>query len=272
MVKGIFVTGTDTEVGKTQVTAGLAAVLNRRFASERTGIGRTKPSNPNPPASPPKPAQGQDMKRRVSLWKPVQTGVAIGSLDADSSRLLRISGLHEQETDVVSHTFPDPLAPWTAARRANAVIDFAGLVGEGRRRMRQSDFLIVEGAGGLAVPLTEKELIADLAKQLGLPLVVVARPGLGTVNHTVLTVTFALRMGIQVLGVILNGYKDAADPRLSENAEMIETFSGVPVIGKLPWFPSPAEGEADWDDWRERWANIVERQVDIHKISGLNES
>jgi dethiobiotin synthetase len=236
-IKGIFVTGTDTDVGKTFVTAGIAAILNAELA------------------------QG------VSIWKPVQSGAVLGNPESDSCRLKMGSGVDQAESSVASLSFKAPLAPWIAARNEGKEIDFTSLLEEGERRLRQGKFLMVEGAGGLAVPLTEKETITTLAQKLQLPVVIVARPGLGTVNHTVLTISYAQQMGLKVLGVIMNNYNLNEEADLADNAMMIENLSGVAVIGKLPHFSFNVAEEEDWIEWRKQWINIMENNMDLSKIT-----
>jgi dethiobiotin synthetase len=239
--RGLFVTGTDTGVGKTRVAAGMAAALKRMAAADEPAIGE------------------------VRVWKPVQTGVASPEADdADSRRLKGEGGLEQSAADIATLTFPDPLAPWMAARRRGESIDYAALLAEGERRMAQSGFLLVEGAGGLAVPLTRDKLIAHLAADLGLPLLIVARCELGTVNHTLCTVWAARRFGIRVAGVVFNGFTASGLAALDEHAEMIAAFADVPIVGRLPWLgegagESPPEGT---EDWTARWAEIVRTSLD----------
>lgn len=228
----LFITGTDTGVGKTQVTAGIAASLRGSY----------------------------------SLWKPIQTGTTLGSTDADSYRLKYGSGTDQREEDIVSITLPDPLAPWMAAERASQSIDYQALVLEGQRRKKEARILLVEGAGGLAVPLTDNKLIVNLTVDLGLRILLVARPTLGTVNHTLLSISYAKQHGLQIAGIILNGYLSLEDPALAENVQMIEHYGGIPVIGTLPWFPCTASTEEEWILWREKWSKIVSSSVDIPRI------
>lgn len=251
--KGIFVTGTDTGVGKTQVAFGLAAALQRRFKAKAT----------------------QSSRMDVGLWKPVQTGVAVGDPDADSYILRQGSGFDVSEEQLVTMTLPDAVAPWVAARRVGATIDMDRLVAEGRRRLERYRYVVVEGAGGLAVPLTDREMIAHLALRLDLPLLIVSRPGLGTVNHTVLTVSFAREMGLSVKGVVINGAegnggrreRGVSDAMLQENMMMIEQFSGVPVLGLLPWSPPPPiSEEGRWMRWRDDWVDRVIEHLDWGKL------
>lgn len=255
--RGLFITGTDTGVGKTKVTAGMAGALLRRPALLGADPGR----------------DGLCSARPVRVWKPVQTGVASpDECDADSFRLAFESGLPQGASEVASLTFADPLAPWMAARRAGRPLDYGALLAEGCRRLEaeaRDGFLLVEGAGGLAVPLTETKLVADLAAALGLPALIVARPGLGTVNHTLLTVAFARQCGIRVAGVILNESAAGGADRfqVEENAEMIETFGRVPVVGKLPFVP---HAETELTDGREpagsTWIDTVLAELDWNEL------
>ncbi len=294
---GLFVTGTDTEVGKTQVTMGLAAALQRRLAGgaarpqaeaesaaaeqatrlEQSGLAEqaksARPAQPIGSSARPDLAQRAGAAAEhdpalahVLLWKPVQTGTAIGDREADSYRLKMGSGLRQAEADIASVTLPQPLAPWVAARREGTGIDYGALLEEGRSRKKRCRFLMVEGAGGITVPFTAQERMSELALQLDLPLLIVARPGLGTVNHTLLTVYFARSMGLTIRGVILNGFRDAEDPALDENVMMIEHYGKVPVIGRLPWFPCTVNGPDDWPAWREGWRTVIERQVNLDAL------
>ncbi|WP_158302162.1 dethiobiotin synthase [Paenibacillus mesophilus] len=241
--RGLFVTGTDTGIGKTKVTAGIAAALSRLSREGRFPVGE------------------------LQVWKPVQTGVpSAEDRDADSYRLVAEGGLIRQSVrDTATLTYPEPLAPWMAARRAGETIDYASLLAEGRRRMSGGSFLLAEGAGGIAVPLTETKLIAHLAADLGLPALIVARTGLGTVNHTLLTVALARQYGIRVAGVVLNETSAHAAPdRLSieENAEMIASFGDVPIVGVLPWMKQ-TDGTAS-----PEWIETVCMEMDWTTLLG----
>lgn len=236
MRKGLFVTGTDTNVGKTLVTAALAAYTSRK-------LGVT--SNPQ------------------QIWKPVQSGARLGDPDADSYRLAYGSGLPQTEAETVTITLREPLAPWVAAEREGTTIDWSVLVNEGRRRLAQGGPLLVEGAGGLLVPLTEEHTVADLAAEMGLPLLIVARAKLGTVNHTLMTVECARSRGLDIAGVILNGYEEENDPAIAEQVRMIETFGATSVWAVLPWMTS-AQWPSDpieWDMWRDLWTRLLAKRL-----------
>lgn len=205
MSRGIFVTGTDTGVGKTIVAAALARLLSMN------GI-------------------------NVGVMKPVTSGCREenGLLVSDDALLLcRAAGIPYSE-DVAPYRLREAIAPAVAARVEGVRIDFSYIKTAYERLVASCDYIIVEGAGGLMAPLSGGLLIADLARELGLPLLVVARPGLGTINHSVLTCFAAQQMGLTVAGVIINGMPE--NPGLAEqNApHQIGSLSGASLLGVWP--------------------------------------
>jgi dethiobiotin synthetase len=209
--RGLFVTGTDTGVGKTVVAAALARVARRR------GL-------------------------RPVPWKPVETGCEPDPLDALALARAADAGLELSE--ICPYPLRLPAAPLLAARTAGLRIDVDGLV-ERAEALGARGFLIAEGAGGLLVPYAEGVTTADLAARLGLPLLVVARTALGTINHTALTVREARRAGLALAGVVLNKTTAAADPHEAANAELIAELTGLRPLGPLPF--QSAEARADPD-------------------------
>lgn len=205
MSRGIFVTGTDTGVGKTIVSATLARLLRMN------GI-------------------------NVGVMKPVTSGCREeeGSLVSDDALLLcRAAGISYSD-DIAPYCFREALAPAEAARSEGVRIDFNHIKAMYERLATSHDYIIVEGAGGLMVPLSGGLLVSDLALLLDLPLLVVARPGLGTINHTLLTSFAAQQMGLRVAGVIINGMPD--NPGLAEKSapHQIGSLCGAPVLGIWP--------------------------------------
>jgi dethiobiotin synthetase len=218
ITRGLFVTGTDTGVGKTVVTAGIARALRN---------------------------QGHG----VTVCKPVATGAR-----ESGGRLISEDGLALAdavgETDpaaVTPFAFPDPVAPTVAARRQGIALTLTLIAGVVRRRQRPDSALLVEGIGGLLCPLTDEASVADLAVALRFPLIVVARLGLGTLNHTLLTLEAARRRGLRVAGVVVS--PTTAPVGLAEETNVAELERlGVPILAVLPYRP---------DDLRAATAPLV---------------
>ncbi|MFZ5646164.1 MAG: dethiobiotin synthase [Bacillota bacterium] len=221
-MSGFFVTATDTGVGKTLVAGGLAGAFRRRGID--TGV-----------------------------YKPVQSGHQVGHPEGDAVRLRYLSGVGDDVEIICPYAAEEPLAPLLALRRAGITVKLADIAGGYEALKRKHSYLLVEGAGGLAVPYAEDGLVADAAVMLGLPLVVVARPGLGTVNHTLLTVDYARRRGLEIAGVIFSGQgRDPAGLAEKTNAGMITRYGNVPFLGSLPWMgenPGRDEIIAALEEW-----------------------
>lgn len=203
--RGIFVTGTDTGVGKTIVAATLARLLRMNGVS-------------------------------VGVMKPVTSGCpeVSGTPVSDDALLLCQAAGVQFSDDVAPYRLREALAPAEAARLDGVRIDFSLIKAAFDRLASSYQYVIVEGAGGLMVPLSGGLLVADLARELELPLLVVARPGLGTVNHTVLTCFAAQQLGLQVAGVIVNGMPE--HPGLAEQGapHQIGSLCGASVLGIWP--------------------------------------
>lgn len=181
----LFVTGTDTDVGKTVVSAVLAAGLQAEY------------------------------------WKPVQSGSAAGT---DTGWVKAHTGLPDDFFHPETYSLPLFLSPHAAAARAGEHIDLAAIALPERRRAAH---MIVEGAGGIMVPLNARETMADLMVQLGVPVLLVARSTLGTINHTLLSLGKLRHLGLPVFGVVMNG------PRNEDNRRAIETFGQVRVCAEI---------------------------------------
>jgi dethiobiotin synthetase len=207
--KGIFITGTDTGVGKTVFSAVLARTLRL-------------------------------MGMTVGVMKPVTSGCSEvdGRLVSDDARLLAWAAGSDLPASLISpYLLRDPIAPAEAAARDGVRINFETIREAYGEIARRHDVTIVEGAGGLMVPLAGGMLVADLISLLQLPLLVVARPDLGTVNHTLLTTFAARQLGLSVRGIIISGFPE--HPGLAEQTapHLMDTLSGVPILGILPRLP-----------------------------------
>jgi dethiobiotin synthetase len=211
-VNGFFVTATDTGVGKTEVACALVR------AARAAGID----------------AVGM---------KPAQSGHAPGTL-SDAERLREASGRVEPLAAICPYSLAAPLAPAVAARLEGRKIELARILEGARALATRHELLIVEGAGGLLVPLTERESYADLAVALGLPVIVVARAGLGTVNHTALTVEALRQRGLAIAAIVINRTAPEDDPSVAHTADEIARLTGANVVGPLPFKADIAERAA----------------------------
>ncbi|MFG6150224.1 dethiobiotin synthase [Halobacillus sp. B23F22_1] len=204
MAQGIFVTGTDTEIGKTFVAAGIAAALSEK---------------------------GVD----VGVFKPMLSGDKREDPESDTMILKSMSGDPSRPSDITPFQFDEPLAPYLAAKRQNISVKQSDVINSWNHIKHRHSFTIVEGAGGIAVPYGEDFLVSDIMKHINLPVLVVARPDLGTVNHTFLTVDYARRCGLNVIGVVINGFNSTkAEVAEHTNPELIEQFCKIPVLGIIP--------------------------------------
>ena len=204
-MRGLFVTATDTGVGKTEVSC---ALLRAARASGLDAIG----------------------------MKPAQSGAEPG-VPSDAERLWDACDRAEPLEAICPYSFAAPLAPAAAARLEGRTVSLDRIIDAARALAARHAAVIVEGAGGLLVPLTERETYADLAVALGLPMLVVARAGLGTVNHAALTCEALARRGLAVAAVVLNRAAGADDPSVPHNAGAVARLTGARVIGPLPHVP-----------------------------------
>lgn len=205
-MRGLFVTGTDTGVGKTVVAASILAALRHRG-------------------------------ERVSAFKPVLTGTdepADADWPPDDALLAGAAGMRPQ--DVAPARFGPPVSPHLAAALADAPLDPAALRAAFAGHAADADIVIAEGVGGLLVPLAPDYLVRDLAVDIGLPLVIAARPGLGTINHTLLTLEAARAAGLTVAGVVMTPWPKAPSAMEQDNRATVARIGEVKVA-TLPQMP-----------------------------------
>jgi dethiobiotin synthetase len=203
--RGIFVMGTDTGVGKTVVTASVALAAR---------------------------ARGRD----PAVLKPAQTGDD-GTIVGDAEFVAALIGLDEPPGAICPYRLRAPLAPSVAASLEGRRLDPQVVVRAYNDLAGRHDLVLVEAAGGALVPFSDGVDMAGLAALLGLPVVVAARPGLGTLNHTLLTLEALHRRGLTVLGVVISGYP--AEPELDAltNPPALARLTPVPLLGVIPHDP-----------------------------------
>ncbi len=208
MPKGFFITGTDTGVGKTFAAGIVIRALS--LLGLRTGA-----------------------------MKPVESGCVRkgGELVPSDGRFLKeMAEMDDPLGTITPCRFENPLAPFIAAEIESAEVGIKEITAAFARLGSKYDALVVEGIGGLMVPLKQDYFVSDLAAEFRLPLIIVARPGLGTINHTLLTIDHAIRAGLEIAGIILN-YTGPPENTIAErtNQEVLSRTSPVQVIGKLPF-------------------------------------
>ncbi|MGA2224356.1 MAG: dethiobiotin synthase [Syntrophobacteraceae bacterium] len=216
--RGIFITGTDTDAGK---TVAAAAVL----VSLRAG--------------------GID----AVPMKPVQTGAIVQRSPWQSPDLefcLRMAELRpdaDELQDMVPFIYEPACSPHLAAAKAGREISLERIVAAFHRLLRRHERVVVEGAGGLLVPITGDKTMIDLMAMLGLPVILAARPGLGAINHTLLSIRELARTGLELLGIIFCETSDRGWGEIEQNnVETIARMGKVPVLGRIPFIPGLADG------------------------------
>ena len=220
MAKGFFVTGTDTGVGKTIITAALIKAAHI-LGFKACGM---KPIETG--------CTQKEFKVQSSKFKVIKNDLT----PSDGTFLKKISNADESIDLIAPVRYENPLAPLPASEIENNPVDIEKIKKAYRELARRYNVIIVEGIGGLLVPINKEYFVLDLARDFGLPLIVVSRPGLGAINHTMLTVNYAINEGLDVAGIIIN-YTRPPERTLAEdtNPEIIRRLSPVPVLGIFPY-------------------------------------
>lgn len=196
MSKAFFITATDTEVGKTFIAAGLA------FAAQEKGLS-------------------------VGISKPISCG------STEDARFYKAKLKLKDSIDSINPVkFRQPLSPYAAMKTEKIKIDIRKIKDSVKKLIGSRDLVFVEGLGGALAPVKKNYYVADLAKDLNIPCIVIARAGLGTINHTIMTIDELKKRKIKIAGIIMNGF-DGKEPSQMSNAGIIEELSGVRVTGKI---------------------------------------
>lgn len=221
----IFITGTDTGCGKTTVGRGIAAAL-------------------------------RSSGHNIAVFKPIETGceeVDGELLPVDARALAQAAGCSLPIEDICPYRLRMPASPERAARAEGRVIELPTIVSTWERIRSDADEVIVEGAGGLLVPITRDVMMVDLPALLGIPVLVVARDALGTVNHTLLTIEAIRSRGLELIGIVLSSTDQSQGSSL-ENFRAIAELGQVRIIGTMPHLP-------DADD--DRLARAARDSLDL---------
>jgi dethiobiotin synthetase len=201
-MNGFFITGTDTGVGKTVVTACLATLFKNH------GVG---------------------------VMKPIETGVdpkCSSAANSDAKLLMEVSGTTDAEEEVCPYRLKVPASPYQASQIAGTPIQPATILEQFKILQSRHNMMLVEGIGGLLVPITARYNVADLALEIGLPLIIVSRIRLGSLNHTLLTINAARQHGLKIKGIILNKQESGdLDEVEKQQKTLIEELSDTPILG-----------------------------------------
>lgn len=217
-MSGLFITATDTDVGKTVITGAIGAALRIR------GV-------------------------KVGVMKPLASGGVTDQfgrlVSEDATFLMEAAGIGEDERPLVNPLCLGPaLTPATAALVSGIHVDIPAILEAYAVLTKKYDSLLVEGVGGVTAPLWQDYLLADLMAELSLPVIVVTRPNLGTINHTVLTAEYIRQRGLKIAGIIINGWNESEAGILEKsNAEYIGRLTKLPILGKFPYSPQIAAGD-----------------------------
>lgn len=234
MGQGLFILGTDTDAGKTFASA---AVVYGLLQSGKT----------------------------VAYYKPVQSGILNQDgtpAFTDTDFVATTTGLSPLQIHC-SYGFKNPVSPHLAAEQEAIVIDRDLLIGTFRELQKTTDYVIVEGAGGIAVPIVRGQLtVSDLVRGLNIPALLVARAGVGTINHTVLTVAYAKSQGIDIKGIIINNF--TGKPHEKDNIRVIEDMTGLPVVSVLSHIEA-----RDTQDFLAQCPTEYAKNLATEKIIGL---
>ncbi len=234
MGSGIFITGTDTGVGKTLVACGLAVLL-------------------------------RDSGYRVGVMKPAETGCEERDgkpFPQDAYLLKEVSGCSEPVEKICPYRLRDPLTPSMAAEREGVKIDISLLEKIYGEISSNHDITLVEGAGGLLAPILPSYTYADLARLLKLPLLVVAANRLGVINHLLLTLEHASCRSLSVLGYILNHLENQPSLAAETNRDALLALTAVPYLGEIPYIE-------DLESKRPSLADLFEERLDLQPMQAI---
>lgn len=232
--QGFFITGTDTGVGKTVATACLLSLYRKH-------------------------------RLNVGVMKPIETGVdpqCSSTANSDAKFLMEIAQCEDPLSLISPVRLKTAASPYQAAEIDGCPINIDRIINTFRQLSGKHDHLLVEGVGGLLVPIKPNYLICDLVRDLGLPLLVVSRNALGTLNHTLLTLRAAQQAGVPVRGVILNRCEEGEKDGIEQgHADIITELSGVPVLGEIPFL-----GQISEKSFTDELLDELEASLDLSQL------
>ncbi|VAX20624.1 Dethiobiotin synthetase [hydrothermal vent metagenome] len=200
MIRVLFITGTDTGIGKTRIGGAISALLRE---------------------------EGVD----IGVMKPVECGG--GDVGRDASYLKKMARSNDPDEMINPYLFKEPLSPYHAAKKEGRKIEMAKITSAFEKLKSRHEITVVEGAGGLLAPVTGLLSVGDMARAFGAPLLIVSHPFLGNINHTLLTIQAARGLGLNIAGVIFNQWKNMKYPK--PDFDLIRNKGGTEVFGMMPY-------------------------------------
>jgi len=228
-VKSFFVTGTDTGVGKTVITATLAMCLRK------LGID-------------------------VGVMKPISSGIPqkTGFKSSDVSLLCEAAGITDSEEMINPVFLPIPTSPYDATKILNVSIDMPLIFEKFQNLIKTHQMLLVEGIGGIMTPITKNFFVADMIKAMGLDTIIVTRSTLGTLNHTIMTLSMCKDYEIPVKGMIVNYFDERGGPAEKNAPATLYELTGIPILGIIPFVKDYQK--------LDTMVNIVEKNIDLNSF------
>ncbi len=226
MLKSLFITGTDTDVGKTYITAGLAVVLRK-------------------------------MNVDVGVMKPFAAGSAQkkGYKSEDIEILSRAANACDPENLVNPQFFPIPASPYTAWKKLKTKPKISTILSSFKKLSKLHDVLLVEGMGGIMTPILKDYYITNLIKEMKIPTVIVTRSKVGTVNHTIMTVKMCEKYKIPVKGIIINNFDNGY--AVKDLTRDLKNLTGVPVLGSIPFIKDMSDSSLN---------KIFKKNIDLKSL------
>ena len=226
-MKSYFVTGTDTGVGKTVITAAIASILRKR---------------------------GID----VGVMKPIATGISTkGRFKSEDVEILHNAALTNDDEKTINPIFlPLPVSPYDASKSLGVKIDMEMVFEMYKFLVKSHQMVLVEGIGGIMTPITQDFFVADMIKQMNLETIVVTRSTLGTINHTVMTIEMCKKYQIPVKGLVINYFDEKGEPAERNAPSTLHEITGLPILGIIPFVKDYQKFEV--------MVNIVEKNMNMN--------
>jgi len=228
-MKGYFVTGTDTGVGKTAITAGIAGSL-------------------------------RNLGVNVGVMKPIATGYQqkTGYKSSDVTILAEAAGIKDPE-DLINPVFlPIPTSPYDASKLLSVPIDMPLILTKFKKLLSLHDVILIEGIGGIMTPITKNFFVADMIKAMAIETIIVTRATLGTLNHTVMTCKMCKDYDIKVKGLVINNFDEKGSPAEKSAPTTLYELTGINIIGIIPFIKDLNQ--------IDKMIEMVSKKIDVHSL------